>query len=73
MQARLEIPASEHQQRDVRDFIQNEVGMILSVEPGLYVPGYAGFRHSDTVVVTEAGCERLSLYPRGLEEMIIRG
>lgn len=44
---------------------------LISVEPGLYVPGYAGFRHSDTVLVTETGCERLSLYPRDLASLII--
>jgi len=62
----------EHPFLDLDDHSPIQVGMILSVEPGLYVPGYAGFRHSDTVLVTESGCERLSLYPRELEEMIIR-
>lgn len=61
----------EHPFLDLDDDSPILAGMILSVEPGLYVPGYAGFRHSDTVVVTATGCERLSLYPRGLEEMII--
>ncbi|MGX4675964.1 M24 family metallopeptidase [SAR92 clade bacterium H246] len=41
----------------------NEVlqpGMIFSVEPGLYVNGVGGFRHSDTVLVTEQGMEVLT-------------
>jgi Xaa-Pro aminopeptidase len=46
-------------------------GMVLSVEPGFYVPGVAGFRHSDTIVVTESGCEILTNYPRSLEELTI--
>lgn len=45
--------------------------MILSVEPGIYVPGLAGFRHSDTVVIRADGVERLTVYPRGLDAMII--
>ena len=48
-----------------------EAGMVFSVEPGLYVPGLAGFRHSDTVVVTETGVTRLTFYPRDLESMTI--
>jgi Xaa-Pro dipeptidase len=46
-------------------------GMIISDEPGLYVPGYGGFRHSDTLVITETGCRRLTNYPRELEHCII--
>jgi Xaa-Pro dipeptidase len=48
-----------------------EPGMIISDEPGLYVPGYGGFRHSDTLVITETGCRRLTNYPRDLEHSII--
>jgi Xaa-Pro aminopeptidase len=39
-------------------------GMVMSVEPGIYLPGVAGFRHSDTVLVTDSGCEVLTHYPR---------
>ena len=35
-------------------------GMLCSVEPGLYVNGVGGFRHSDTVLVTEQGNEVLT-------------
>lgn len=49
-----------------------EENMVLSVEPGLYVPGVGGFRHSDTVVVRTNGAERLTYYPRDLESMIVR-
>jgi Xaa-Pro aminopeptidase len=38
----------------------------------LYVPGLAGFRHSDTVVIRANGAERLTYYPRDLESMIVR-
>ncbi|MBF8191407.1 aminopeptidase P family protein [Nonomuraea sp. K274] len=46
-------------------------GMVLSSEPGVYVPGHGGYRVSDTVLVTESGQERLTGYPRGLEENVI--
>ncbi len=45
--------------------------MVFTVEPGLYVPGLAGFRHSDTVVVRAGGVERLTYYPRDLESMVV--
>lgn len=46
-------------------------GMILSSEPGVYVPGHAGYRISDSVLVTADGPERLTSYPRTLEENVI--
>ena len=46
-------------------------GMVLTVEPGLYVEGLGGFRHSDTVVITEDGVELITYYPRDLESLTI--
>jgi Xaa-Pro aminopeptidase len=46
-------------------------GMILSSEPGVYVPGHAGYRISDTVLITESGPRRLTAYPRELTDVII--
>ena len=34
--------------------------MIISVEPGLYIDGVGGFRHSDTVLITESGIENFT-------------
>ena len=46
-------------------------GIVFTVEPGLYAPEMGGFRHSDTVVVTEDGIEILTYYPRDLESLTI--
>jgi Xaa-Pro aminopeptidase len=46
-------------------------GMVLTVEPGLYASGLGGFRHSDTVLITEDGMELITYYPRDLESLTI--
>jgi Xaa-Pro aminopeptidase len=53
------------------DDVMIEEGMVLSVEPGVYVPGMAGFRHSDTVVIRSTGAERMTYYPRDLESLTV--
>jgi Xaa-Pro dipeptidase len=58
---------------DLGDDTEIKIGMVFTVEPGLYVPDLGGFRHSDTVVVTEGGIERLTYYPRDLENLTIQG
>jgi Xaa-Pro dipeptidase len=47
-------------------------GMVFTVEPGLYAPAVGGFRHSDTVAVTEDGVEWLTYYPRDLESLTLQ-
>jgi Xaa-Pro aminopeptidase len=42
-------------------------GMVVTVEPGVYVPGVAGLRIEDDVVVTETGCRVLSRLDKRLE------
>lgn len=48
-----------------------EPGMVLSIEPGIYLPGLGGFRHADNVVVTEEGGELVSEFPRNLDSMLL--
>jgi len=43
-------------------------GMTFTDEPGIYIPGELGIRHEDAVVVTENGCESLSLKWSGSPE-----
>lgn len=56
---------------DVGDDTVMQAGMLFTVEPGIYVPGLGGFRHSDTILVTESEPEFLTLYPRYLENLIL--
>lgn len=46
-------------------------GMVFSCEPGLYVPGYAGFRHSDTIAITKTGMSYITQYPRDMEDLTL--
>ena len=46
-------------------------GMVFTIEPGLYHPELGGYRHSDTVLITEDGIEILTYYPRDLASLII--
>ncbi|AGB36785.1 M24 family metallopeptidase [Natronococcus occultus] len=46
-------------------------GELFTVEPGFYMPDLGGFRHSDTVLVTEDGTKTLTYYPRDLESLIV--
>lgn len=56
---------------DLGDDTVLKPGMVFTIEPGLYVPEIGGFRHSDTVVITEDGIEILTYYPRDLESLTI--
>jgi Xaa-Pro dipeptidase len=56
---------------DIGDQTEILPGMIFTVEPGLYAPELGGFRHSDTVLVTESGVEMLTYYPRDLDSLTI--
>ncbi len=56
---------------DVGDDTEIVPGMVFTVEPGLYAEGVGGFRHSDTVAVTEDGLDFLTFYPADLESLTL--
>ena len=43
--------------------------MLVTDEPGVYLPGWGGLRIEDTVLVTADGCERLTKSSKKLVEI----
>ena len=56
---------------DVGDHTPIEPGMVFTIEPGVYSSEVGGFRHSDTVLVTEDGIDILTDYPSDIESLTI--
>ncbi|MFX1316221.1 MAG: M24 family metallopeptidase [Promethearchaeota archaeon] len=48
-----------------------EPNMLISIEPGIYIPDIGGFRHSDTVLITVDGYVKLTKAPEELKDLII--
>lgn len=66
------IGISAHEEPYIRfdnDLILEE-GMVYTIEPGIYIPGLGGFRHSDTVVLTAGGYRLITEYPRELDSLV---
>jgi Xaa-Pro aminopeptidase/Xaa-Pro dipeptidase len=43
-----------------------EENMVVTVEPGVYMPGWGGIRIEDTVIVKNGGCEVITRSDKGL-------
>lgn len=54
--------------RDERQILKP--GMVVTVEPGVYIPGWGGARIEDDILVTRDGAETLSQLPRDPEELV---
>lgn len=46
-------------------------GFVVSNEPGIYIPGHAGYRISDSMHVTADGADPLTAFPRSLDDIIV--
>ena len=46
-------------------------GNVVTDEPGIYIRGYGGVRIEDTILVTENGAERLTLFPKDIDYIIV--
>lgn len=46
-------------------------GMVVTVEPGIYIPGWGGIRIEDDILVTRTGHEVLSNVPKKFEDCIV--
>lgn len=55
---------------DLGDDTMMEPGMVVTIEPGIYVKGLGGFRNSDTAVITKDSMELLTYYPRDIDSLI---
>jgi Xaa-Pro aminopeptidase len=50
------------------DFIFKS-GMVITIEPGVYIPGWGGIRIEDTIVITSSGFKSLTGFERSLIEL----
>jgi len=46
-------------------------GMVITIEPGIYIPGVGGVRIEDDVEVTAAGCRKLSTLATDIEAVTL--
>jgi len=54
-----------------KDSIIIEPGMVLTIEPGIYIPDWGGLRIEDTLLITEKSNRYLTKYPKSMVEITI--
>ncbi len=47
-------------------------GMVFTMEPGIYIEGVGGFRHSDTLSIDENGITMLTSGPIALDDLVLQ-
>ena len=60
------IEIHENPRFSVLDQTEIKPGMVMTVEPGIYLPGFGGVRIEDMIVVTESGIENFTHSPKDL-------
>jgi Xaa-Pro aminopeptidase len=63
-----ELPVLKSQNVDCKTYL--EEGMVITIEPGIYIPGWGGVRIEDTVLITKNSYEILTTTPKEL--MIVK-
>jgi Xaa-Pro dipeptidase len=45
--------------------------MLISIEPGIYIPGLGGFRHSDSILIDDQGPVTLTQAPDTMDDLLL--
>ena len=60
----IDIHESPRIDKDREGYIKE--GMVITIEPGIYIPKFGGVRIEDTVLITKNGAKRLTKTEREL-------